>query len=471
MNMSRLISLIVIFMRRHGRGQSRWQFAARAALVSMLALPQIAAATAVRMVMTTGAGTPLGTVDVELYDDQAPITVRNFLKYAGIGYYDNSIIHRSIPKFVIQGGGYTTTMNLFGPAYGPPSLGKFPPIQNEFSSSHSNIRSTITMAKSPGKPNSATSEWFFNLADNNAPYDPSKPDSQQSLDYQNGGFTVFGRVLDTGPGTGMDVVDAIAGLKVCKVVVNIFNVVTDPACSVYNSAFTDLPVDNFDSAVGLQPSNLVLVHRIPNVRSARPDLGTIPTYIADVDMVFDFVGTAKKDLALELLKSFSSPQNQSVHFNNGIHTMTMSGVMGSTGRIVTVYDDAATRPTRYYAYGKTPADPSPHWYDFTFDGKTGAEISGDKIILHFVDGERGDDDLDPTNNRITHTGAQAVVTENSSAQSGQAGGGCSIVATPSQTSRGGDWMVVSLFLALLTLVRRRDCREVQRGREINIASP
>ncbi|MBI3570617.1 MAG: peptidylprolyl isomerase [Gammaproteobacteria bacterium] len=398
------------------------------------------------MEMTTGAGTPLGTVDVELYDDRAPITVRNFLKYAGIGYYDKIIIHRSIPGFVIQGGGYMNAMTLFGPTYVAPSLGKFPPIQNEFSSSRSNIRGTITMAKLPGNPDSATSEWFFNLADNSA-----------NLDNQNGGFTVFGHVLDNGPGTGMDVVDAIADLKVCKIVVNIFNVVTDPACSIYNSAFTDLPVDNFDSAVGLQPSNLILVHRIPNVRSARPDLGTIPTYTTDVDMVFDFVGTAKKDYALKLLESFSSPQNQSVHFNNGIHTMTMSGVMGSAGRIVTVYDDAAIRPTRYYAYGKTPDNPTDHWYDFSYDGETGAEISGDKIILHFVDGKRGDEDLDPTNNSITHTGAQAVVTSTSSTD--VQSGGCSITATPSPDMRGGDWIAVSLFLAFVAFVRRRTRRQ------------
>ncbi len=396
------------------------------------------------MEITTGTGTPLGTIDVELYDDQAPITVRNFLKYAGIGYYDNIIIHRSIPGFVIQSGGYMNVMTPFGPAYVAPSLGKFPPIQNEFSSSRSNIRSTITMAKLPGNPDSATSEWFFNLADNST-----------NLDNQNGGFTVFGRVLDTGPGTGMNVVDAIAGLKVCKVVVNIFNVVTDPACSVYNSAFTDLPVDNFDSAVGLQPSNLVLVHRIPNVRSARPDLGTIPTYTADVDMVFDFVGTAKKDFALKLLESFSSPQNQSVHFNNGIHTMTMSGVMGA-GRIVTVYDDAATRPTRYYAYSPTPDNPTPHWYDFSYDSATGtgAKIVGDKILLHFVDGQRGDGDLDPTNNSITHTGAQVVVTTTTTSSS-PSSGGCSIAAKPGSGLRAGDWMLVSLFLAFVALARRR----------------
>jgi MYXO-CTERM domain-containing protein len=144
--------------------------------------------------------------------------------------------------------------------------------------------------------------------------------------------------------------------------------------------------------------------------------------------------------------------------------------MGTNGRIVTLYDGATNRPTRYYAYGKTLDNQTDHWYDFTFDGVTGAEIKNDRIILHFVDGERGDDDLDPNNDSISHTGAQAVVTTTSSTPSAQSGG-CSIATTPSETPRGGDWVMVSLFLGALALVRRRARRQVQRGCEINIASP
>jgi len=142
-----------------------------------------------------------------------------------------------------------------------------------------------------------------------------------------------------------------------------------------------------------------------------------------------------------------------VSFNSGMFTLSMTGVMDPARGIVTLYDGATNRPTRYYAYGPTPDDPAPHWYDFAFDGETGAEIGSDRITLHFIDGKRGDDDL-TANNSITHTGAQAVVTENASSSS-QSGGGCSIVTTPSQTSRGGDWIVVSLFLALLALIQRR----------------
>ena len=151
---------------RYFRGRILICVAAYVVLVSLFTPPLYAANTIVRMEMTTGIGTPLGTVDIELYDDQASITVRNFLKYAGIGYYNNNIIHRSMPGFVLQGGGYAYTMTYFGPTYIEPSLSKFPPIQNEFSLSRSNTSGTIAMAKSPGDPNSATSEWFFNLTDN-----------------------------------------------------------------------------------------------------------------------------------------------------------------------------------------------------------------------------------------------------------------------------------------------------------------
>jgi cyclophilin family peptidyl-prolyl cis-trans isomerase len=398
-----------------------------AVIASAFSSPLLAANTIVHMEIAYG--TNQGAIDIELYDDQAPITVANFLRYAGRGdYTTNGFIHRSVPGFILQGGGY-----IYGEA--PPPVGLFviripvldPPIQNEFSASRSNIRGTIAMAKLAGQPNSATSEWFFNLADNSA-----------NLDYQNGGFTVFGRVLDN----GMDVVDAIANLPIWNL-------------TSVNGALGSLPLDNFDPTVGLQPGNFVRVTRIPNVASAITNLGPLEIFTADADMVFDYVRTVDTPTAVSRLAAFTSPPNQSFYFNNGMFTLSMTGVMGPTGRIVTMYDGASVRPTHYYAYGPTPDNPAPHWYNFAFDGETGAEIGADRITLHFVDGMRGDDDLDPNNGSITHTGAQAVVTTTASTQSTQAGGGCSIVTTPSQTSRGGDWIVVSLFLAFVALVRKR----------------
>lgn len=449
MILTQTISRVVFFCRAHRKKPAFFR-AACVVLVAIFASPQLASATIVRM------ETDFGNIDIELYDEEAPKTVANFLRYAGRqDYTNNGFIHRSVPGFVVQGGGFA-----FAEVFGTSvyfHIPEDPPVQNEFSLSRSNVRGTIAMAKVGNDPDSATSEWFFNLSDNNA----------SNLDYQNGGFTVFGRVLDTGPGTGMDVVDAIAALDVCKVVY-FLNAVVDPACSVYNSAFTDLPVINYDQVAGLKINNLVKINRIPNIATARVPSGNWAVYTADADMVFDSLQTVDSAIAVTLIATFKSPPNTQAHFNNAMITLALSGTIGTSKRVITMYDGASKRPTHYYAYGPTPDDPSPHWYDFAFDGETGAEIKNDRIILHFVDGMRGDDDL-TVNDSITHTGAQAVVTavDDGSAQ----GGGCSIARIPPDVKHGGDWIVVSLFLTMLTLVRRRARRQVQHERVTNIASP
>lgn len=165
-----------------------------------------------------------GEINVVLFDQPgqgAPITVNNFAKYASDGDYINSIIHRSIPNFIIQGGGFTVN-NL--------RVDNVPidaPIINEFSSNRSNTRGTIAMAKIGGSPNSATSQWFFNLGNN-----------ASNLDNQNGGFTVFGQVL---PGNDLLTMDAVASLPI----VNGTNI---------NPVFNDLPVNIFN----VDPNNIII---------------------------------------------------------------------------------------------------------------------------------------------------------------------------------------------------------------------
>ena len=140
--------------------------------------------------------TVLGMVEVELYDQQKPATVENFTRLVQSGAYDNTFFHRLVPGFVVQGGGYAcfnpNLTNNFGPNWSNlrfvPSFGS---ITNEFGVEpfFSNTNGTIAMAKLGSNPNSATCEWFFNLGNNAA-----------NLDNQNGGFTVFGRVVrDTSP--------------------------------------------------------------------------------------------------------------------------------------------------------------------------------------------------------------------------------------------------------------------------------
>ena len=163
--------------------------------------------------------TTLGAIEVHLFDEQTPATVANFLKYVTDGSYNGSFIHRSVHGFVIQGGGFTFKDEK------AVAIAQNPPVINE--PGISNRRGTIAMAKLADQPNSATSQWFFNLKDNSA-----------ELDNQNGGFTVFGEV--TG---GMNVVDAIAALKVWNA----------------GAPFNELPLINFTNTGPIRAENLVLL--------------------------------------------------------------------------------------------------------------------------------------------------------------------------------------------------------------------
>jgi cyclophilin family peptidyl-prolyl cis-trans isomerase len=135
--------------------------------------------------------TSMGTMTIELYKDQAPVSVANFLQYVRDGFYPGTVWHRVVPGYVIQGGGLT------------PDLAEKPtraPIQNEATNGLSNSRGTVAMARTRAL-RSATSQFYINLSNN------------PRLDHQGFspdvfGYAVFGRVLD-----GMDVVDRIGAVR------------------------------------------------------------------------------------------------------------------------------------------------------------------------------------------------------------------------------------------------------------------
>ena len=140
--------------------------------------------------------TNLGAIVVELFETETPGTVDNFLNYVNDGDYIDSFFHRSVTNFVIQGGGFTTTSDVFSSTAQFGSVPADAPILNE--PGLSNVRGTIAMAKT-SDPDSATSQFYVNLADSNAFLDD--PSSS-------GGFTVFGQILD------MTTVDDIASVPI-----------------------------------------------------------------------------------------------------------------------------------------------------------------------------------------------------------------------------------------------------------------
>ena len=196
--------------------------------------------------------TALGPVDIELFDTAAPATVANYLRYLRTGAYNNTFFHRSMPGFVVQGGGYTWIDGAGGQPVKVPAAA---PVVNEFSAARSNLRGTVAMAKLDGDPNSATSEWFVNLANNAA-----------NLDNQNGGFTVFGRVTTA----GMAVMDAIAALPV--VVAN--------GCTPTSGALSNLPVvKSITSCTALNTSTLVMTGPVIELPAVQSDSDRIFNYL------------------------------------------------------------------------------------------------------------------------------------------------------------------------------------------------
>jgi cyclophilin family peptidyl-prolyl cis-trans isomerase len=180
-----------------------------------------------------------------------PATAANFLAYVDAGRYTNTAIHRSVPGFVVQGGGFAVTesgVNILG------AIPQFAAVVNE--PGNTNARGTIAMAKLGGDPNSATNQFFFNVANNAG-----------NLDNQNGGFTAFARVL----GNGMTVVDAIA------------------AVPRYNlgSPFDELPATGVTNMADIARDNLVVIRSVARVgelvftaTSSNPSMAT-PTINPD----------------------------------------------------------------------------------------------------------------------------------------------------------------------------------------------
>ena len=130
--------------------------------------------------------TSLGTIKIELNEDKAPISVKNFLSYVDESFYDNLIFHRVIDGFMIQGGGFKPGMSEKKETKAP--------IKNESPNGLSNVRGSIAMART-NAPDSATAQFYINVADNSGSLDKPR-------------YCVFGKVTE-----GLDVVDKIKAVK------------------------------------------------------------------------------------------------------------------------------------------------------------------------------------------------------------------------------------------------------------------
>lgn len=228
--------------------------------------------------------TDAGIIDVQMYAN-TPLSVANFLKYADSGRYDNTFIHRMIPGFVAQGGGYFAT----GPL-GVDAVEKYDPVQNE--PVNSNVKYTIAFAKLPegapgGGANSATNEWFFNLADNSG-----------NLDAQNSGFTAFGLVMAGSSRATMDSLNTYPTVD------------PDPG-----SLFDDLPVQPGTTLNTLDMTRDALdVTRI----SLKMDLSNTTNWV--VGATADFNGDGQTDI---VWRNYNTGANVLWLMNNGVRTSSI----------------------------------------------------------------------------------------------------------------------------------------------------
>ncbi len=245
--------------------------------------------------------TVFGDIEVELYDQDKPVTVQNFIRYVQAGKYENGFAHRLVPGFVLQGGGYTVT-NRGATNATILAAATYPPITNEFGIGRrfSNVYGTIAMAKLGGNTNSASSQWYFNLANN------SFLDAPNTNDF----FVVFGHVVN---GTN---------------VLNILN--------------------SFQDWNGTQTSNLVYSWVVP--------FGSLPLlYPILVDTNFVFL-----DITLLQVSAKPSPGGQEISWNSvaGLTNIvefttnlppawtTLVRTNGTGARMAIV--DSAAGPSRFY---------------------------------------------------------------------------------------------------------------------------
>ena len=276
------------------------------------------------------------TVVFELFDDDAPLTVQNFLRYAvatmdpnaNANDYAGTFLHR-MADFgntsqtgidIIQGGGFATTdLDTHIPTY--------PTLHNEYSAEHPNVRGTIAMGKTALGPDTASSEWFVNTTDNSTILGPTNGNS--------GGYTVFGQVV-----SGLQYFDQIALLQKLN-------------ASSVGSALGELPVQNYSASAGLKTENLISIEGVkvqsPAARAgATDDLSytfDITTVDGDSGLLTPTLTGSKLNLAYAAGKS-------------GVVDVTVH-VKKQDGQTVETFDDTFRVTVRPNLIANIVSDPLP----------------------------------------------------------------------------------------------------------------
>lgn len=273
------------------------------------------------------------TLDFALFSNRTPGTRTNFLNYVNDGDYDNSIIHRSVPGFVIQGGGFYDSDPTT--SYSIASVPTDAPITNEFGIS--NTLGTVSMAKVGGDPDSATSQWFVSLGDNST-----------NLDNQNGGFTVFARVTKSTLANAT----TIGSFKIW-----------DASGGNPLSPFSSLPLSPDFTGGTIQQDDFVLFTTVELVDIAESDAGMSTT------LTYSIVGNTNPGVVSASIINGSDLQLSYSTSETGISEITIRAA-DSVGNIV---EDSFTVVLTFQSYDA--------WRNFYFDEVDSAdpEISGPDV--------------------------------------------------------------------------------------------
>jgi cyclophilin family peptidyl-prolyl cis-trans isomerase len=287
-----------------------------------------------------------GRLEVLLYDQEgkgAPKTSANLQAYLTANRYDNTFIHRSVPGFVAQGGGYNALTTVQGTSLA--TVTPFASVVNEYSAGRSNLRGTIAMAKLGSNANSATSQWFWNLADNSA-----------NLDNQNGGFTAFGRLLGA---SDLATLDAIAALQVVD------------ASTSLGGPFSGLPLSNGNLSV----SNLVRFSSITINQRAELSYSLIANNAPDL-LEATLTGSQLK------LHSLANREQQATI------TVRATNLLGET-LDQSLQVQVLRRPTNQASilrFTDTPGNASPDLAHPTLAGRLDAPLQADERVRILADG-------------------------------------------------------------------------------------